>query len=323
MLFLDVCNDFLAHIQHERGLATKTVDTYRDWLATYRRWSEAEAMGSELDDRFNVVLLRRYLYSMSKRGLRPRTIRNAFAPLKSLGVFLIEQKVLVANPVCALAMPKKDATHRPVVSAQEVIALLDATEKLRIPRRRAMGNAMIHVLALTGVRFQEMLDIEISDVRLDLRTMTIKHGKGNKSRTLYPAAECLHALANWIREREKIGAKHEWLWAYDTRRRMGELGVRQLLEDIKIIAGLSGNKNIMPHAFRRFFASTLVHQAGLQATSKALGHSELNTTYQYLCLNEEPARGMSALTILPATPTKPADLGKRTRHAGRTIQRTR
>lgn len=325
MLFSDACADFLAHIKYERGLAARTVDTYSDWLSTYRRWADDQNAGNNLDERFNTTLLRRYLYAMSKRGLRPRTIRNAFAPLKSLGAFLVEQKAIEINSVLALGMPKKDAPYRPLVSRQEILALLDAVEKIRDTRRRSLGRAIILILALTGIRFQELLDLEVSDVRLDLRTLTIRHGKGDKARTLHPSSQCLQALTDWLQQRECIGANHNWLWAFDTRRRMGEVGVRQLLEDIKAIAGLESHKNIMPHAFRRFFASNLVQQAGLQATSKALGHSELNTTYQYLSLNEEPAQGMSTLTLTPSikdnNPACREKSIKRIRHAGKSISR--
>lgn len=295
LVFSDICTDFLAYIRHERGLSERTVDTYAAWLSTYRRWADGEGVGDSLADRYNTTVLRRYLYNMSQRGLRPRTIRNAFAPLKTLGVFLVEHRIIAESPVNALKLPKKDAPHRPVVSSQEVVALLEATDRLRPSRRRSLARAMLMTLALCGLRFSELLDLRVGDVRLDLRTLTVVHGKGEKSRTLHPAPLVQEALAEWLRERERIGAKHDWLWAYDTRRRMGEIGTRELLEEVKAIAGVGGHKHIVPHAFRRFFATALASQSGIQAASKALGHCELQTTLMYLSMQGEPARAMQGL----------------------------
>lgn len=302
MFFTDVCSDFLAYIRHERGLTDRTCTTYSDWLSTYRRWCEGEAAGLTLSDRFNATILRRYLYSMSQRKLRPRTIRSAFSPLKAMGVYLVEQGVVAASPLDTIKMPKKDAAYRPVVSGQEVAVLLDACERLRTARRRAMGRAILLTLALCGIRFTELLDLKVDDIRPDLNTLTVRQGKGQKARTLYPSPTVILAISEWQAERRKLGTKgnqmgHDYLWAFDTKRRMGEMGIRALLEEIKAVAGLSSAKHVVPHAFRRFFATALAAQNGLQAASKALGHTELQTTLMYLSLQGEPARAMQSLEI--------------------------
>lgn len=231
MFFADACADYLAHIRHERGLSPRTCANYRDWLSTYRHWCDDQSAGAAIADRFNATILRKYLYGMSQRGLRPRSIRSAFAPLKSIGVYLVQTGAIVESPLDHIQMPKRDAAYRPVVSAEEVAALLEAADRLRNPRRRAMARAMILILSMCGLRFQEMLDLKLEDVRLDLKTLTVRQGKGSKARTLYPAPPVLEALAEWTHERRRVGShgricEHDWLWAHNATRRMGELGTR-------------------------------------------------------------------------------------------------
>lgn len=305
MLFSDISNDYLAYAQHERGLSSRTVDTYSAWISHFGRWAESDGIEDTLEARFNTTVLRKYLYHLSKSGKRPRTIRNAFAPLRAIGVYLVEQTVISQSPVASLKMPKKDAPSRPIVSGQEVVALLDACDRLHDPRKRARARAIMYVMALCGLRFQEILDIKVEDVRLDMQTLLVAHGKGEKSRTLHPATPVLEALAEWLRERKLVKAQHDWLWAITTSRRVGEVGFRDLLEELKTIAGLSGHKHIQPHAFRRFFATTLNQTSGLMAAKSALGHSDVQTTFAYLQTQGDPGKAMKGLdAALPMTTTE-------------------
>jgi site-specific recombinase XerD len=107
--FDDVCRDFVYHIKHERGLSASSVAGYSSWLKHFQKWCEEAGVGSDqLADCFNTPVLRRYLYWLSGRGLRPRSIWSAFFPLRGLGVFLIENGLLTENPTLAIKLPKKD-----------------------------------------------------------------------------------------------------------------------------------------------------------------------------------------------------------------------
>ncbi len=301
MLFADLCGDFLGYIEHERGLARTTVKCYSAWLAHFRRWADSETVGFTVDQRLNTPCLRRYLYSMSARGIRPRTIRNAFAPLRSLSQYALGFGLIGENPALPLKMPKKDAASRPVVSSGEIVALLEASERQHDPRRVALGRAVVSVLVYTGLRFAELLNLRVEDVRFGDGTLLVANGKGGKSRLLYPAPPCIHALSEWVSVRSSMRCCHGWLWAHDTRRRVGEWGMRQMLEEIKAIAGIADHTNILPHAFRRAFATRLTETKGLMAASHALGHQSPSTTFAYLYLGEDAAKAMREVEMVPAT----------------------
>jgi site-specific recombinase XerD len=300
MVFKDICADFLSYMEHERGCTPATVRTYREWLNKYRRWCDGEKVGESLAERFNASVLRRYLYSLGQQKLRPRTVRGTFHPLKTMGGWLVENKVIDESPLKSIVLPQRDSPVRPVVSQEEFLALVDACDRLRTPRRRTLARAIILTFGLCGLRFSELSSLKLQDVRFDLKTLTVVQGKGKKSRTLYPAACVLEAIEEWVRERSKIGThgnqiSHDWLWASDTRRRVGEVGMRELLAEVKAAAGFEGRANIVPHAFRRFFATTLAGSGGLQAAQRALGHSDVATTFGYLASNNEAAKAMQAL----------------------------
>ena len=128
---------------------------------------------------------------------------------------------------------------------------------------------------------------------LDSETLLIASGKGRKSRLFYPNLPCLTALSEWIRERAKMGVEYDWFWAFDTRRRMGEPGTRQMLEETKARAGLADHKHIMPHTIRRAYATRCMAKGlDLRSLSASLGHAHPSTTLIYTFVSERPAEEM-------------------------------
>lgn len=145
----DCFNDYLLHIRHERGLSPTTCEGYASWLRHYLKWLDNP--DADLSS-FSTPFLRRYLYDLSKKGLRPRSILSAFFPLKGLAKFLVENGVLAENPASTIKLPKKDAAQRLTVTTDEVLALLDAVERVHCDRRRAQYRALLNTLGRSGAQ---------------------------------------------------------------------------------------------------------------------------------------------------------------------------
>jgi len=158
-------------------------------------------------------------------------------------------------------------------------------------------------LIFCGVRFSELIAVKVSHLNLPDRTLLVASGKGSKSRMLYPPPECLNALSEWTAYRAKMGCRHDWLFAYDANRRVGKIAVREMLEDIKAIAGLASHDNIKPHSIRHAFATRLMENgADIRSIQAALGHADATTTLIYLHAAEQPAKAMAELASLTAKP---------------------
>lgn len=316
MLFSDASNTYLDFLRHERGLAVSTIKCYGPWLRHYNRFCDQIGLEPHFTARMSASACKRYLYECGARKFRPRTTRNAFAALRGFARFGIEQGWISADPTSSLTMPKKDAASRPIASDEDLEKLMRVVEYERDARKRARKRAMLYVLVMVGVRFSELMDLREQDINLPNKTLTVHAGKGQKTRTLYPPQECLDALSEWIIERRKMGCKHDWLWAFDPARRMGDKGTREMLEALKAQAGLAQVDTIKPHALRRAFATRLLRGgADIKIIQAALGHSDANTTFVYLAMRDLPAQAMADLAALPAPafskrPTPPAPLLK-------------
>lgn len=297
MSLTDIVEDFLRYAQFERGLAKTTQATYRCYLHRFLTWLSENGYRDPAITAFNTTVLRRYLHAVSA-GRRPRTVRSAFHPLRTLSLYLVRMGTLSENPCEPIALPKKDAAHRALVSDEEVRQLLLACERQSDSRRIALARAIISTLVFAGLRRQELLDLRVTDVQPDgSGSLLVRSGKGGKSRTVYPCHECLTALQEWIAVRSEC--THNWLWARDRSHRMGDEGLASLVETVKATAGLAGHDNIKPHSLRHNCATRLMRNgADLRSIQAFLGHSQLETTAVYLHTDTERLRHISHLGSL-------------------------
>lgn len=299
MLLSDCIEDYLRHIQHERGLSKKTVKGYQAYLHHFHAWLQANGYPEPRLTDFTLPVLKRYYYHQAGKGLRPRTLWTVVHPLRGMGEYLLSQGAIPENPAKQLVLPKKDAAIRLTVTDEEIGLLLQACERQRTPRQTALARAILAVFVYCGLRRQECLDLKTGDVNLHEHSLLVRCGKGSKSRRVFLCEPARHALAEWLAIRQK-DTYHDWLWAYDRSRRLHDNGLRALIETLKANAGLRDHANICPHSLRHACATRLLrHGANLRDIQTWLGHSQLTTTAQYLHSSEEQLRNLAHLTELP------------------------
>ena len=319
-------SDYLNHLRFERMSARSTVYTYASWLTSFRKWLTENGHPDAGISILTTDILRAYQYSMSSRRLRPRTIRAAFYPIRSLSCFLMQKGILAENPCTPLTMPRMDAAIRLLISQKEVVALIENLDRLHPLRRATLAKAMLSVMVFSGLRCQEVLDLRVSDVNIADKTLLVASGKGSKSRLLYPPPNCLDTIADWLEirddgKRRKTTPATDWLWADHAGRRIGEAAFRVLLEEMKAAAGLREHNNIKPHSLRHFFATMLdKNGAPLKVMQAALGHSSIQTTLIYLHNSEKDTQRMADFSKLlqppapepvPAAPVIPPDVQRK------------
>ena len=297
--FREILPDYFDHLKRENGSAKTTISTYRSRLNQYCQWLEENGHpNTKIGTAFETINLKGYKYALMEKKQRPRSIRGSLNAIRSLGQYLVDTKIYPENPALAVKMPPKDQATRLLISDQEIQSLLDATERQAKPRKVAFSRALLITLAFTGVRADELVNIKVQDVLVGRRELLVVNGKGGKSRTLYPPTNFFIAMEAWLHEREKLECDHDYLWAHGKSSHMSYDWLLSHLEELKAVAGYKNACNIKPHSIRHWFASKLYSQhSNIKMVQAALGHSDPQTTFVYLHLDEEDARGMSQLTL--------------------------
>jgi len=285
---------YVEYLQHEIHATTSTRLGYTSYLRRFHRYltgrngTEPNLEAITTDD------VRSYLYTLSRQGLRPRTLRTAMYPLRGLFAMAMARGYRPDNPARAVKLPKKDAAIRETVSDEELEQLLAGCERTTDPVRRSMLKALLSVLIFAGVRRQELLDLQVGDIDLKEKRLLVRSGKGGKSRSLFLCQQCVDAVREWLAVRPR--ARHSYLFLVDTCRRLGEVGLVALIEQAKSLADLRDHGNIKPHAMRHAAATRLLRNgADLRSIQQFLGHSQLQTTAVYLHTDEQQLQRIAEL----------------------------
>ncbi len=256
-----IIKDYLQALRVEQGAALTTHRGYQSHLHHFHDWLTANGYAEPSLAEFTVPVLRRFLYYLSGKSLRPRTIRSYFQPLKGIGEFLISNGLATENAAKGVNLPKKDAAIRKTVSDEEIRLLLDACTRERNARKAALNSAVLHVLVYGALRRSELCDLHVDDVALPAPkdkkskgSVLVRCGKGSKSRKIYLPDVAVTALKEWLAVRPK-GCRHDFLFTFDVRRRLWHTSLHTLFEDLKAVAGLAGHDNVQPHSIRHWRAS--------------------------------------------------------------------
>lgn len=294
------------YLEHEQHASETTRLGYGSGLRRFQRFLVERSGEEPLAENVTADDCRSYLYSLSRRGLRPRTLRGAMYPLRGLFALLVERGCRSDNPARAVKLPKKDAVVRAAVSDEELEQLLAGCGREPDQVRRAMLRGVLSVLAYAGLRRQELLDLQLDDLDFSEGKLRVRCGKGGKSRSLYLCRPCLQALREWLAVRP--ASRHPYLFLTDRRRRLGEEGLKRLLEDALSLADLREHTNIRPHAIRHAAATRLLRNgADLRSIQQFLGHSQLQTTAMYLHTDERQLQRISELSRFGGERASPGD----------------
>ncbi len=257
-------------------------------------------------------------YLAVERRVSASTQNQAKAAL----LFLYKRVLSVDLPWLDEVVQAKRTRRLPVVlSPQEVRSLLDQMEG-------TMG-LVAELLYGTGMRVLEALRLRVKDVDFDLRTLTVREGKGGKDRvTVLPErlveplkahlaqVRALHArdldegfgeaaLPDALALKYRgAGKQWGWQWVFPSAQRSadprsGAIRRHHLhLESVqkamrKAARSVDLAKPVSPHTMRHAFATHLLMSGhDIRTIQELLGHKEVETTMIYTHVLNRGGRGV-------------------------------
>lgn len=181
-------------------------------------------------------------------------------------------------------------------SAAEITALITAAGAIAAPLKAATYQALIGLLAVTGMRVGEAISLDRSDTDLDGGIITVRHAKFGKSRQLPLHRTAVAALADYalLRDRHCPRPQTQAFFVSLTGTRLIYKNVHYRYHQLTHAAGLeprSARCRPRIHDLRHSFAvATLIswYQDGGDAAARLpllsayLGHIDPGDTYWYL-----------------------------------------
>lgn len=166
--------------------------------------------------------------------------------------------------------------HLGLAECQHLEHALRAGLSTAAPQRR-LELACWFVLAHTGLRAGECLDLLGRDLELGAGRLMVRGGKGQKDRVVYLSPTARRAVSDYLAG-QPVAADGPLLHRGDGRR----LTYAWLYAHIRQLAAQAGVAEVSPHRLRHSLATQLLN-VGMDITriQKLLGHKFLNTTQLY------------------------------------------
>lgn len=252
-----------------QGKSNKTIEQYKRTVLHLFRVVQKNFPEMTVYD------VRLFLALEKERGVSNRTLENTRANISAFFQWLLLEDIIQKNPCAAIPPIKYTDKIRLPFSNVEI-------DRLRFACKTDKERALIEVLLSSGVRVSELADITVPDVDFDRLSIHVKNGKGGKERTVFINQLALAHLQKYLLSRKHTG---NHLFYNKKGEPLNPGGVRYILNEIARRANV---ENVHPHRFRRTFATGLANRGmDIQVIRKLLGHSNINTTLQYVYTSDE------------------------------------
>lgn len=163
-------------------------------------------------------------------------------------------------------------------------AEVDALARACNPRypTGARNRALVYVLAHSGLRCAEALDLAPKDYEDERGCLRVLRGKGRKHRVVPVSGATATALAKWFEHRQRLGLQSS-APIFSTLRgeSLATSYARALVKRLAERAGLE--KRVHVHGLRHSFAVESIRRGvKINVLAKILGHANSGTTSRYI-----------------------------------------
>jgi site-specific recombinase XerD len=291
---------FEQHLVAERALSPHTILAYRDSIKLLLLFiAKLHGKGCEelaLED-LSADSVRKFLLDLEQRRHNGARTRNArLAAIHTFFRYLasVDPRVL-SFCQAILGIPFKRHA-RPVIGymgRDEVMEVLREIDRRTRAGRR--DDAMLRLLYNTGARAQEVVDINVFDIRFSRPYLVRLHGKGYKERTCPLWPDTMAAIRSYLQDRSAKPTDSTPLVLNRKGERLTRFGLRYVVGHRVSGAGKKTpallTRKIGPHTWRHTTAMHLL-QSGvdLNMIRSWLGHSSIETTHGYVEIDLEMKR---------------------------------
>jgi site-specific recombinase XerD len=273
----------LAYVQHRQ----------KDWKPSRRKRNGARLLRA-LSSFWRIQLQQRPLEGWSdlrradlqafisrrvEQGRAPTTVTNEVYALLGVLRMMQEQGESIPESVFRVELPKDPELAPRYLPEAEALRLEQhmrtyLTRDTPEGRRDAVGYFL---LAHTGLRLSELLDLKRGDVDLAGQRLRIEEAKGRRDRVVYLSQTCVQALERYLAGQP--AAPEVALLYHPSGRPVSYRWVQEKVRQWGEAAGVAG---VSPHRLRHTFATQLIN-LGVPVTTlqRLLGHRDLGTTQRY------------------------------------------
>ena len=270
---------FISYLDLEKNYSPHTSQAYQKDILEFIGFCKEE-FGLIDIDAVDYGIIRSWIVHMVNSDISNRSINRKIASLKAYYKFLVKIERIKTTPL------KK---HKALKTAKKIEIPFSEAEMEEVMKKIPFDDnfvgfrdkLIIELLYTTGIRRSELINLKISDVDLNGRTMKVL-GKRNKER-IVPLLYSTITLFNSYYDRRKELAEildETHIFLTKSGIKIYETLVYRIIN--KYFSKVSSKVKKSPHILRHTFATHLLNKgADLNSVKELLGHSSLASTQVY------------------------------------------
>jgi integrase/recombinase XerD len=282
------------------GYAPTTVQSFPTYVREYLHYMEQQ--GHTSIHAIDIPIIRTYYRELTQRanqrrggGLSNNYLNTHITALNKLLEYLRTQARVMLPPT---GIPAETPNPEPVtpLTPQQIKSLYEATKTYEeeTPALTLLDRAILAIYYDCGLRRNEGVNVNLSDIDFDQRLLHIRKGKGGKSRTVPFSKTTAKHLQDYRYEGRPYFARTGTQEAFLLSLRGGNRACGSTLNNrLKYMQSQTEDVslqqiNIHLHILRHSIATHLLYQGmELERVAQFLGHYSLNSTQIYTHLVEE------------------------------------
>lgn len=275
-------DSFLEYLYVIKKHSEHTINNYKIDLVDFLEFNKNNIKNIDKDT------VNRYMQYLYNRNISRTTISRKLSSLRSFYNYLCKNNIVSKNYFSAVKNPKKENI------LPKFVKDVDIDKMFLIPDiRNPIGQRnllIIRMLYATGVRVSELVNIKVSDIDINDRTIRI-FGKGSKERIVVFGNNTKDILELYLNSgRYKLSSRdNDYLFLNKDGCRLSDRYVRKIIDDIIFKASIT--MHVSPHMLRHTFATDMLNNgADLVSVKEMLGHESLNTTSIYTHVSDDKIR---------------------------------
>lgn len=246
-------DSWLLHLSAERK-SPQTLKTYGDGVRAFTRWAENTGRDPDLDR----PTVNAFVAALLGGGASASTARSRQLSLRRLSAWLLEEGEIDTDALASLKPPRLDHKVIPELDEAELLALVKACAGNDFRARR--DEAIVRLMAETGVRAGEVVGMSVSDVDLRAGVAVVQRGKGGKGRQVPFGPQTGRAIDRYVRARKTHRmASLPSLWLGDRQR---AFSYQALYKALRARAEAAGIADFHPHVLRHTAAGRWLAAGG-------------------------------------------------------------
>lgn len=277
-LMLDLISAYENYLTKVKQASANTVFSYLRDVRQFAAWLQDQEGTNVVDA--TQLNISGYLTHLEHEGRSGSTMSRSLASLKNFYAYVVSAGFLETSPVTGDIHVERGEKKLPqILSGKEVELLL--SQPVCVDAKGFRDKAMLEVMYATGIRVSELIDLDVTNVNLELGVIKCASAKKSRLIPLYPAAlKALSVYLNEVRDTMLAAPDEQALFVNVGGARMSRQGFWKILKHYQQSAHIE--KDITPHTLRHSFAVHLLENgADLNSVQELMGHSDISSTQMY------------------------------------------